>query len=176
MLTGRDPGELGIYGFRNRQDYSYDALGVADSRAVRRRSRLGSPRSRGQARDRRSACRRPRRPSRSTASSSRASSRRTRRRASSRIPPGLRDEIAGLVGPYRTDVRNFRSDDRDRILAEIYEMTEQHFTVARHLLDTRPWDFFMMVEIGVDRIHHAFWRYLDPDPSAVRAGPSLRAT
>ena len=37
-------------------------------------------------------------------------------------------------GPV-TDVRNFRSDDRDRILAEIYEMTEQHFAVARHLLD-----------------------------------------
>jgi predicted AlkP superfamily phosphohydrolase/phosphomutase len=41
-------------------------------------------------------------------------------------------------------------------------MTAQHFAVARHLLDTREWDFFMMVEIGLDRIHHAFWRYLDP--------------
>ena len=41
-------------------------------------------------------------------------------------PPGLRDEIAGSSAPYRTDVRNFRGDDRDRILAEIYEMTEQH--------------------------------------------------
>ena len=60
------------------------------------------------------------------------------------------------------DVRNFRADDRDRILAEVYEMTEQRFTVARHLLDTRPWDFFMMVEIGLDRLHHAFWRYMDP--------------
>ena len=36
MLTGRDPGELGIYGFRNRADHGYDALDVADSRAVRR--------------------------------------------------------------------------------------------------------------------------------------------
>ncbi len=60
-------------------------------------------------------------------------------------------------------MRNFRSDDRDRILAEIYEMTEQRFTVARHLLDTRPWDFFMMVEIGLDRMHHAFWRFLDAE-------------
>jgi predicted AlkP superfamily phosphohydrolase/phosphomutase len=40
-------------------------------------------------------------------------------------------------------------------------MTEQRFKVAAHLLATRPWDFFMMVEIGVDRIHHAFWSYLD---------------
>src|SRR5699024_6270180 len=60
---------------------------------------------------------------------------------------------------YQVDVRNFRSDDRDRILAEVYEMTEQHFAVSRHLLDTRPWDVFMSVEIGLDRLHHAFWRY-----------------
>ena len=66
------------------------------------------------------------------------------------------------MGPYRVDVDNFRSDDRDRILAEIYAMTEQRFTVCRHLLDTRPWDFFMLVEIGLDRLHHAFWRFMDP--------------
>ena len=41
-------------------------------------------------------------------------------------------------------------------------MTEQRFEVCRHLLDTRPWDFFMLVEIGLDRMHHAFWRFLDP--------------
>ncbi len=34
-------------------------------------------------------------------------------------------------------------------------MTEQRFRVCRHLLDTRPWDFFMVVEIGLDRLHHA---------------------
>src|SRR5579871_3707037 len=35
MVSGRDPGELGIYGFRNRTSYEYDALAVADSRSVR---------------------------------------------------------------------------------------------------------------------------------------------
>ena len=34
MMSGRDPGELGIYGFRNRADYGYHSLTVADSRAV----------------------------------------------------------------------------------------------------------------------------------------------
>ena len=34
MMTGRDPGELGIYGFRNRADHGYDSLAVADSRSV----------------------------------------------------------------------------------------------------------------------------------------------
>ena len=161
MLTGRDPGELGIYGFRNRTDYSYDALGVADSRALdvdrvwdhlgragKHVIALGVPQTS------------PPVPVNGELVSCFLTP--DPQKSEFTYPPGLRDEITELVGPFRTDVRNFRSNDRDRILAEIYEMTEQHFEVARHLLDTRPWDFFMMVEIGVDRIHHAFWRWLDP--------------
>ena len=34
MFTGKDPGELGIYGFRNRSDFSYDALSLVTSRSV----------------------------------------------------------------------------------------------------------------------------------------------
>ena len=172
MLTGRDPGELGIYGFRNRTDYSYDALGVADSRALdidrvwdhlgragKHVIALGVPQTS------------PPVPVNGELVSCFLTP--DPQKSEFTFPPGLRDEIAGLVGSYRTDVRNFRSDDRDRILAEIYEMTEQHFTVARHLLDTRPWDFFMMVEIGVDRIHHAFWRWLDPAHPQYEPEPSL---
>jgi predicted AlkP superfamily phosphohydrolase/phosphomutase len=40
-------------------------------------------------------------------------------------------------------------------------MTEKRFKVTRHLMQTRPWDFVMHVEMGTDRIHHGFWRYLD---------------
>ncbi|MCI3949421.1 MAG: type phosphodiesterase/nucleotide pyrophosphatase, partial [Acidimicrobiales bacterium] len=35
MMTGRDPGQLGFYGFRNRTDHSYDGLAVANARSVR---------------------------------------------------------------------------------------------------------------------------------------------
>jgi predicted AlkP superfamily phosphohydrolase/phosphomutase len=28
-------------------------------------------------------------------------------------------------------------------------------------MQTKPWDFFMHVDMGVDRIHHAFWKYFD---------------
>ncbi|MBC8161510.1 MAG: alkaline phosphatase family protein, partial [Roseiflexaceae bacterium] len=34
MMSGRDPGELGIYGFRNRASREYGAMAVADSRSV----------------------------------------------------------------------------------------------------------------------------------------------
>lgn len=161
MTSGADPGELGIYGFRNRRDHSYDGLMTADARAVKAdriwdhlgRAGLESivigvpqtyppPRIRGAL----------------VADFLTPDP----RRDVYTHPPELRAEIEGVAGGYEVDVRNFRSEDRDRILAEIYAMTEQHFAVARHLLDTRPWDFFMLVEIGLDRLHHAFWRWLDP--------------
>src|SRR5262245_60412434 len=32
----------------------------------------------------------------------------------------------------------------------------------RYYLRHSDWDFFQFVEIGLDRIHHGFWRYDDP--------------
>ena len=160
MMSGRDPGELGIYGFRNRRDHSYDGLTTADSRAVevdrvwnhlnrtgRQAIVIGVPQTFPPVEIHGAL----------VADFMTPDPRRDRYTH----PPELRDEIERLVGGYEVDVRNFRSEDRDRILAEIYAMTEQHFSVARHLLDTRAWEFFMLVEIGLDRLHHAFWRYLD---------------
>jgi predicted AlkP superfamily phosphohydrolase/phosphomutase len=161
MLTGRDPGELGIYGFRNRSDHGYDSLYVADSRAVKvdrvwdhlgRAGKhvvaVGVPQTS------------PPVPVNGELVSCFLTA--DTRSDPYTHPQGLSTEIEGVAGPYRVDVQNFRSDDRDRILAEIYAMTEQRFAVCRHLLDTRPWDFFMVVEIGLDRLHHAFWRFMDP--------------
>jgi predicted AlkP superfamily phosphohydrolase/phosphomutase len=34
MATSQDPGSLGVYGFRNRTDYSYDGLGIVNSKAI----------------------------------------------------------------------------------------------------------------------------------------------
>src|SRR5688572_3719873 len=34
MSTSQDPGSLGVYGFRNRSDYSYDALETVNSTSI----------------------------------------------------------------------------------------------------------------------------------------------
>src|SRR5438128_2555117 len=72
----------------------------------------------------------------------------------------MRDER--VVGEYMLDVPDFRTDQKDRIMRDITEMTRRRFQLARHLRDTREWDFFAMVEMGTDRLHHGFWRYYDP--------------
>ena len=35
MATSQDAGSLGVYGFRNRIDFSYSGLGMVDSRSIR---------------------------------------------------------------------------------------------------------------------------------------------
>jgi predicted AlkP superfamily phosphohydrolase/phosphomutase len=69
------------------------------------------------------------------------------------------DRIA--EGDYIIDVKDFRTDDKDRLLEQIYVMTRRRFKVVREWVKNKPWDFFIFVEMGVDRIHHGFWRYHD---------------
>jgi predicted AlkP superfamily phosphohydrolase/phosphomutase len=160
MMSSKDPGTLGFYGFRNRKDHSYDGLTFATaekvkedrvwdilSRAGKHVVVLGVPQTFP--------------PSRVNGEmigcflSPSTESRYT-------FPEELRDEITQVVGEYMVDVPNFRTDQKDRILRDISEMTRRRFQLARHLRDSRPWDFFMMVEMGPDRLHHGFWRYYDP--------------
>ena len=56
----------------------------------------------------------------------------------------------------------FRTDDKDFLLKQIYDMTQAHFKVVKHMIREKPWDFFMFVEMGTDRINHGMWSYTDP--------------
>ena len=42
-------------------------------------------------------------------------------------------------------------------------MTESKFKNADYLLANKPWDFFIMVEMGPDRLNHGIWSFIDPD-------------
>jgi predicted AlkP superfamily phosphohydrolase/phosphomutase len=160
MTASRDPGALGFYGFRNRKDHSYDTMAFADSRAIKvprvwdllsLRGRpvivLGVPQTYPVSR----------------VDGVMVSCFLTPDTTTSQYtyPAELKEEIEALVGAYMLDVENFRTDDKERLLAEIEEMTARRFRVADHLLETRPWELFFMVEMGTDRIHHGFWRFFD---------------
>jgi predicted AlkP superfamily phosphohydrolase/phosphomutase len=160
MTSSRSPGALGFYGFRNRRDHSYDALAFADSRAVRvprvwdllsARDRqvivLGVPQTYP--------------PSRVNGVMVSCFLTPDTEKSQYTYPPELKGEIERVVGRYMVDVDNFRTDDKERLLSQIEEMTDKRFRLAEHLLETRPWDLFFMVEMGTDRIHHGFWRFFD---------------
>ncbi|MBT8467417.1 MAG: alkaline phosphatase family protein, partial [Deltaproteobacteria bacterium] len=79
------------------------------------------------------------------------------------FPRDLEAELTDCVGPYRADVDDFRSDDLDRIYRDLVTMTNQHFEIAEQVWNRKQPDLMVVVEIGVDRFHHAFWRHIDPD-------------
>lgn len=160
MATSRDPGSLGVYGFRNRVDHSYDPLQVADSRWFRattiwdqvamnggRSVLLGVPPSYP--------------PQRMNGIAVGCFLTPDPEAHEYTHPPEVKDEIRALVGEYPVDVKDFRTEDKSRLQAEIHTMTRKHFQVARHYLRSE-WDYFQLVEIGLDRIHHGFWKHHDP--------------
>jgi predicted AlkP superfamily phosphohydrolase/phosphomutase len=157
MVSGRDPGELGLYGFRMRPAGSYE-LRMVQSQDVRRErvwdvlARAGKHSSvlfvppsappfpvQGElvscflARD---------------------------AQRGFTFPERLAGELRARFGAYVSDVQ-VREDDRAQLFEELCEMTRQHFAIARHVWETRQPDFMMMVEIGPDRLHHAFFTELD---------------
>jgi predicted AlkP superfamily phosphohydrolase/phosphomutase len=159
MTSSQSPGALGIYGFRNRADHSYDKNTIATSAAVKV-DRVWDILSRNQKRVILIGI--PQTFPPTPVNGFLVGDFLTPDTNSDyTYPPELKNEIAKVVGEYMLDVRDFRSDNKSCTLKDIFEMTERRFNLAQHLLNKEAWDFFMMVEIGVDRIHHAFWAYMD---------------
>jgi predicted AlkP superfamily phosphohydrolase/phosphomutase len=161
MLTSKNPGRLGFYGFRNRKDYSYTAATTANARAVKEPTvwdiigrknlktiALGVPQTY------------PPRPINGHMVTCFLTPDTT---VDYTYPKDLKQEIEEVVGEYIIDCKDFRTENKQWLLDQIFEMTEKRFKLAKHLATTKPWDFFMMVEMGTDRIHHAFWKYIDPE-------------
>lgn len=162
MTSSRSPGALGIYGFRNRRDRSYEGLSIANSRSVSAPRVWDVLSARG-----RSAIVIGVPPSYPVTALNGVMIScfltPDTQRSQYTYPAELKQEIEGLVGSYMVDVDDFRTWDKERLLTDIEEMTEKRFRVAEHLLETRPWDLFFMVEMGTDRMHHAFWRFFDAE-------------
>jgi predicted AlkP superfamily phosphohydrolase/phosphomutase len=164
MTSSKDPGVLGFYGFRNRRDYTYhnryiatglsvkekrvwDILGEAGKECVV----VGVPQTY------------PVQPINGHLISSFLTPSTTNPNTQWTHPPSLRREIEELLAPenYDVDVPQFRTENKRFLLDQIYDMTRKRFKVLRYLLDNKPWDFFMFVEMGVDRIHHGLWAHHD---------------
>lgn len=168
MMSSKDPGELGFYGFRNRKDYSYDGLFFANSNAMKEDRAwdilgragkkvilVGIPQTY------------PPRPVNGEMITCFLT---PDTRSQYTFPPALKAEVERVAEGYILDVDDFRTDDKQRILDTIHQMTVKRFRVMRHLLQSREWDFAMMVEMGIDRIHHGFWKYMDPTHPKYEAG------
>jgi len=161
-MSGKTPGELAIYGMRNRKDTTYEGLSIATSLAVKepqvwdvlgkrglKSLLIGVP---------------PGYPPRPL-DGWRVSCFLTPPSADTfTYPTELGAEVADILGgqEYIFDIPNFREQGFEHVHDQLYKMTERRFALARSLLKTKPWDFFMLVEMATDRLHHVFWHFFDP--------------
>ncbi|HMK37220.1 MAG TPA: adenylyl-sulfate kinase [Desulfomonilaceae bacterium] len=162
MTTGRDPGELGLYGFRNRLNRHSLAMSTVNSTHVTsprvwnyledegyRSILIGIPQTY---------------PAQAHEGITIADFLAPDMKSEFTYPPHLAADLAFIAGgEYLMDVKEFRTRDKDALLNDIHTMMDRRFRVASDLLIHEPWDFFMMVEIAPDRLHHAFWRFCRPD-------------
>lgn len=67
------------------------------------------------------------------------------------------------LGDYRVDTDViYRPGREEEFLDDLDDVTRKRRKVVLTLLK-RDWDFFMCVFVGLDRVQHHFWRFIDPD-------------
>ncbi len=175
MMTSQDPGQLGLYGFRNRKSYGYEDLYTANAKYVKAktvwnhlsRNRMSSlvfgvPQTY------------PPRPLNGMMVSSFLT---PGKDVQFTYPDEIRAELdAAAGGDYIIDVKNFRTEHKDELYRDIVKMTEARFKAFRHFLNKDDFSFAMVVEMGVDRIHHAFWRFFDKSHRLYEPGNKYEST
>ena len=167
MSTGKKAGTLGLYGFRHRKKNSYDDFWVVSSYNVKepriweiigdkglKSCVLGIP---------------PTYPVQKINGCLVSGFITPDSTAEFTYPPELKEEIIKNIGEYIFDV-NFRVEKKADLLEEIYEMTELHFKTIKYLMKKKEWDYFKFVIIGLDRFHHAFWKYYDYEHHKYKSG------
>ncbi len=173
MFTGKTPGELGIYGFRHRKpgdvkhsyiiNYSFikeptlwDEVGKAGGRV----GVFGVP---------------PTYPPRPVKGFMISDFMTPGPEKAYTFPPWLKKELESKLGPMIFDVK-FRSEEKLKVRDELFAMTYQHLQVVKYLVSRKAWDLFIYMEIGIDRLHHAFWKYFDVSHPRHEPHPELSKT
>ncbi|MFX1517200.1 MAG: alkaline phosphatase family protein [Promethearchaeota archaeon] len=158
MFTGKNPGKLGIYGFRQRENNSYTDIQIVTPKNVLEQKVwdiLGK--------SNRKSCLfaiPPNYPPQTVNGWSIGCFLTPSAKSNYTYPLDLKQELEENLAPYMPDI-DFRNGNRDEIQEQLFKMLDNHMSLIKYLITNKPWDFFAFVEIGVDRVHHAFWRYYD---------------
>ena len=158
MSTGRTAGDLGVYGFIHRKEKSYTDFWVVNSLNIEKPKIwdivgekgfksiiVGVP---------------PTFPAQPINGNLITGFITPDRLSNFTYPLKLKEEIFNVVEDYEFDVK-FRTNHKEQLLVSLYKLTKKHFEVVKHLIKNKRWDYCQFVIIGLDRFHHAFWKYYD---------------
>jgi predicted AlkP superfamily phosphohydrolase/phosphomutase len=82
-------------------------------------------------------------------------------------PNSVRERIKRRFGVDRllcdveTETLERVESDPDLFFERVNQITDEMAEISLYLLQEENWDFFMVVFMGMDRIQHFFWRYVD---------------
>ena len=76
-------------------------------------------------------------------------------------PRELKQEINALFDNFLIDSLDFRDFSKEKIIQTAYEVTEMQFNLMEYLLKNKEWDFFFGVIVKSDSINHNFWKFVD---------------
>jgi predicted AlkP superfamily phosphohydrolase/phosphomutase len=167
MSTGKSAGELGLYGFRHRKKNSYTDFWVANSHNIKKPKIwdiiaenglksivVGVP---------------PTFPPQPINGNIVTGFITPDTLSNFTYPPDLKNEILKVFKNYDFDVK-FRTDNKEQLLIDLYKLTRAHFKVVEYLIKNKQWDYCQFVIIGLDRFHHAFWKFYDKNHHKYESG------
>lgn len=79
-------------------------------------------------------------------------------------PPEFKDQFLKKIPHYQISenvVFTERATDQKRFLEEIKKLTDIQTEVAKWLMSSFDWDFFMVLFNSTDHAQHRYWHYLD---------------
>ena len=161
MLTGHDPGTLGLYGFHDRVNHTYDDRRLASSWSYTRPPLwellsavglhsyvLGVPHTY------------PPRPFLG------------RMVTGLLTPPDvgvathpehMAPQVRAMLGTPSLDIADFRHTPLPALVAQVERASRGLFTLATHWATGDDWSLLALVDMGPDRLQHALWRYAFAD-------------
>ncbi len=81
-------------------------------------------------------------------------------------PSDLYKELQQSVGEYTIEPgipSLFKAGRIDEAVQKLHAAIAQRHAYTRYLMETRPWDFLMVVFRSTDPAHHFFWKYMRPE-------------
>ncbi len=136
MLSSRDPGVLGCYGFRNRADHSYDNMVTANSSAIKVKRVWDYVSDAGKQSVVLSVPQTyPPRPFNGHMVSDFLT---PGTESAFTYPAIFKQEVLKITPDYKFDVKGFRTDKKAPLLRQLLDMTEIQMKMVRHTIKTKP--------------------------------------
>ncbi len=167
LAASRDPGSLGVYGLRNRLDYSYSAPALALPPGIQGPAIWDQVTAAGK---KSIVFALPPSFSPHPVAGASLGCFLTSDPAAFEftLPASLKQEIQTIVGPHDADI-NTPGLSKDALRDQIFQMGRKQWEVLRWLLREKEWDYFHFVDIGLGRLQLEFWEFFDPQHARYRS-------